>query len=116
MQPGGSPPGKAPDGSCPVRITILGTSFTVRADEDPDYLQDVIDFYGNRVREISRSFSQLDPLKIAILTGVLIADDLIKARGGMSAGQPRGTPDQSQEVERITRRLIETLDHTLGNS
>jgi hypothetical protein len=109
-----------------MRIELLGTSFTIHTDEDPRRLRDIVDYYRTKVQEIQGSVSTGDPLKIAILAGLLSVDEVFKARdagaggdgaagdaaGGDSAGA--GAPDgDAAEIEAIADDLIHTLDSSL---
>ncbi len=91
-----------------VQIHLLGTSFTIQADEDPAYLSRVVEYLEKKVREIESSVSIKDPLRLAILTGILLADELFKERGGRGSADP-----DSAEAERMTREIIERIDRSL---
>ena len=88
-----------------MHIDLLGTSFSVRTDEDPEYFREVVEHFRAKVQEIQRSVSTTDPLKIAILAGILASDDFIKLNG-------RSRRDDS-EARRITDTLIEQLENAL---
>lgn len=90
-----------------MRIELLGTSFTLQSDEDPDYLADLIDFYRTKIEEISRSVSTRDNLKLAILSALLVTDELFKERN-RSAIKTEDTA--SDEVTRIAEELIARID------
>ena len=89
-----------------MRIELLGTSFTIRTDEDPEYLREVVEHFREKVAEIQRSVGTEDPLKIAILAGILTSDELLKRTGSerRSAG----------EAGRMADRMIEELTDALG--
>lgn len=109
-----------------MRIELLGTSFTVHTDEDPDRLRDIVDYYRTKVQEIQSSVSTDDELKVAILAGLLSVDELFKARGETESAsaastaqtengeQSSGADEEGEEVEVIAHNLIETLEETLG--
>ncbi|MFO8063196.1 MAG: cell division protein ZapA [Spirochaetota bacterium] len=108
-----------------MRIELLGTSFTVHTDEDPERLRDIVDYYKTKVQEIQGSVSTDDELKVAILAGLLSVDELFKARGEVEPASSANTADteekkessasdgEVEEVEEIANNLIETLDATL---
>ncbi len=91
-----------------MRIEVLGTSFQIESDEDPVYVEKILQYYRDRVNEIERSVATGDPLKKAILAALLITDELFRSR---NSGGPGG-----DEIERITNRLIQTIDTTLKQS
>jgi cell division protein ZapA (FtsZ GTPase activity inhibitor) len=114
-----------------MRIELLGTAFTIQTDEDPQYVQDLVDYYRTKVQEVQRRIPSNDALKIAIVAGVLTADELFRARdnaeatGGTEAAPPDSTSGGSasthrdvdtQELEHITQRLIDVLDRSLEES
>ena len=88
-----------------MRIELLGTSFTVQTDEDPEYFREVVEHFRSKVEEIRESVSTTDPLKIAILAGILAADDYMKLTGA--------TRRDDAEARRITETLISELDAAL---
>ncbi|MFP4330078.1 MAG: cell division protein ZapA [Alkalispirochaetaceae bacterium] len=87
-----------------MRIELLGTSFTIETDEEPEYLERIVRYYQERVEEIESSVSTTDPLKKAILAAILSIDELFSLR------EERG---DGREIEQITDRLLRTLDETL---
>ncbi|MFW5777089.1 MAG: cell division protein ZapA [Spirochaetota bacterium] len=90
-----------------MRIELLGTSFSVQTDEDPEYFREVVEHFRSKVEEIRQSVSTTDPLKIAILAGILAADDYMKLTGA--------TRRDDAEARRITDTLISELDAALGD-
>ncbi len=93
-----------------VQIQILGATFTIQADEDPQYLSRLVEHLTSKVHEIERTVSTKEPIKIAILAGILIADELFKDRERMNDSL---SPSESEEAEEITRRLIKRIDESL---
>jgi cell division protein ZapA (FtsZ GTPase activity inhibitor) len=93
-----------------LEVDILGSSFTVQSSGDPQHLERVIDYLRNKVEEIRKKYAEnttQDPVKISLLAGLNVADELL--RGQRISDQGR----DSIEVERITERLIDTIDRSL---
>ena len=91
-------------------LDILGTSFTITADEDEAYLQKVLAQYRTAV-ENTQSISGInDPLNVAVLTGFLLCDEVNKARQQLEGE----SPDEAREVQERTLRIIARLDQVLG--
>jgi cell division protein ZapA (FtsZ GTPase activity inhibitor) len=61
-------------------LDILGTSFTITADEDESYLQKVLDQYRTAVDNTQSISGINEPLNVAILTGFLLCDEVNKIR------------------------------------
>ena len=91
-----------------MRIELLGTSFSVQTDEDPEYFHEVVEHYKAKVAEIQRSVTTTDPLKIAILAGILAADDYMKLTGV--------TRRDDSEARKITESLISQLEAALDDA
>jgi len=88
-----------------MRIDLLGAEFNINTDENPEYLEEVVEYYRSKVAEIRSSVGTSDPLKIAILAGILTADDVLKKTGA------ERTTDS--EAARITGGLISELESVL---
>jgi cell division protein ZapA len=61
-----------------LQIDLLGASFAIQADEKPEYLEAIYSHYKKIVSRIESSAKLTDPLKIAILAGILAADEYYK--------------------------------------
>ncbi len=89
-----------------MHIELLGSSFTLQSDEDSEYLADLLDFYRTKIEEISRSVSTRDSLKLAILSALLVTDELFKERRRSQEIAANAT----EELSRITEELIAKID------
>jgi cell division protein ZapA (FtsZ GTPase activity inhibitor) len=96
-----------------LRLDILGTSFSISADEDPVYLEGLLEQFRAAVSNTQKSTSLKDPLKVAILTGFLLCDEIHKLRQQEKAGVDFSI--NSQETERLTLDLIARLDKAMEN-
>ena len=95
----------------PVQVTILGTSFAVKTDEDPEYLHNLISYLAEKVKEIEQSVVSKDPLRVSILAGMLIADELFKEREKHSRTAEESKVDEA--VSQLTSEIIQRLDQNL---
>ena len=82
-----------------LQIDLLGTSFSIKADEDTAYLEKILGYYKRIVSQIEAGGALSDPLKISILAGIMLSDELYN------------TTDE--EADRITKNLIEKIDRAL---
>lgn len=95
-------------------INILGTSFSIQANENPEYLQTIYHYYVERVQQVQKTVGKkLEPLQVAIIAGILLSDELQKERRYL---QELG-PDEQENFQVInrTKKIIEKLDGILGN-
>ena len=67
------------------RIEVLDTSFSISADEDTAYLEEVLGQYQAAVKNTQEISGLQSPLKTALLTGFLLCDEINKLK--MRAGR-----------------------------
>ncbi len=94
-------------------ISILGTSFTIRADEDEAYLKRILWYLEKKVDETRKRTPIADPMKISILTSFYIIDELLRERN--REGGDSVLPAESDEMEKIALRLISEIDSAIGD-
>ena len=96
-----------------LAVNILGSSFTVQSNGDLQHLQRVVDYLKKKVEEIQQKYADSatqDPVKISLLAGLNVVDEMFR-RGGVETAA-----SEAVELERITERLIDTIDKSLmGN-
>ena len=64
----------------PTEVEIFGQTYSVRGEGDPDYLMELARVVDARMREVAAQVSTVDPLKIAILAALNIADEFSRYR------------------------------------
>ncbi|MDR1900450.1 MAG: mannose-6-phosphate isomerase, class I [Treponema sp.] len=92
-----------------LQLNILGTSFSISADEDPAYLEELLNFYKAALENTKKSTGIKNPLHIAILTGFLLCDELKKNR----LPRPAGGAGEDGAAEKLTLDLIARIDRVL---
>jgi cell division protein ZapA (FtsZ GTPase activity inhibitor) len=98
-------------------LDILGTSFTIAADEDEAYLQKVLAQYRKAVENTQAISGINDPLNVAILTGFLLCDEINKMKRQMEEASI-AVQNENGEAEKRTLNMIANLDQmlkTFGN-
>ncbi len=63
-----------------TEVEILGQTYNVRGEGDPDYLKELARFVDSRMREVAASVATVDAVKIAILAALNIADEFSRYR------------------------------------
>ena len=58
-----------------ISVEIFGQTYNVRGEGDPDYLTELARFVDSRMREVAAQVATVDPMKIAILAALNIADE-----------------------------------------
>ena len=63
-----------------VRVTIFGMEYTLKSEENPQFIVELANYLNEQMTEISERSSTNSALKIAILAALNITDDLFKER------------------------------------
>ena len=64
-----------------LKIEMLGTSFTIQANENNEYLEKLLGYYKRITDDVNKIDSIKNPLQTAILAGIMICDELYKEKG-----------------------------------
>ncbi len=91
-----------------AHVDILGSSFTIKSDESTEHLAELIEHFSSRVAEARRAMPQADSLRVAIVSGLNITDELFKARK-----ENAETVRDAHAAGEIASRLIGMIDQTL---
>ena len=63
-----------------LQINLLGTSFTIQANEDEEHLQKLLGYYSRIVEDVSKIDSIKTPLQTSILAGIMLCDEVYKEK------------------------------------
>ena len=88
-----------------VKVSIYGNTYSIQGDASPEYIVRLADFVNERMEEVSRNIAHSNPLQIAILAALNIADECFQLKE-MKVGL-------SGALEDKTRALISMLDEGL---
>jgi hypothetical protein len=94
------------------RIDLLGTSIQLRSDEEPVYLNNLLNRYRQLLEQTQKKFSLRDPLKDAIITGFILCDEYERLHCSINGMAP---PD-ALEAEKITLDLINKIEKALPDT
>ena len=95
-----------------LQIDVLGTSIIISAEEEPEYLDKLLDTFRRAIGNVQQKSGLKDPLKTAILTGFLLCDELEKA-GKPHAALAPAQSIASNEAMKIALGMISRLDDVL---
>ena len=99
-----------------LQINLLGTSFTIQANEEEEHLQKLLGYYSRIVEDVSKIDSIKTPLQTSILAGIMLCDEVYKEKSNVVAmrqNQPNGqyqNEESAQESEELERRTIAMID------
>jgi cell division protein ZapA len=63
-----------------IEVTILGQKYLIKGNNSKEYMRQLADFVDGRIREVYKRSPGTTPLKAAILTAMVLADELHKVR------------------------------------
>jgi cell division protein ZapA len=99
-----------------LRIDVLGAAFAVDAKADRNYLEMLADNYKVMVNLVERNAGRqiTDPLQIAIMSGIMLCDELYKEKK-KSERMKKQSPESADlaEFERLTLRMLEKIDQAI---
>ena len=100
-----------------LKIDMLGANFTIQSTESEEYLEKLLGYYKRITEDVSKIDSIRSPLQIAILSGIMLCDEVYKEKQNKVAlenGQlpPEFTQDNA-EIEKRTREMIEKISRVL---
>ena len=100
-----------------LNINLLGTSFSIQAKEDDRYLAELLARYKNLTSYIERMSGLKDNVKIAIMAGISLCDEIkqIKQKYALPQNQNTSNKDDTEliEAERIALKIMERIDKVL---
>lgn len=96
-----------------LKIDLLGTSFSVSANEDSEYLNRLLDYYKQITQTFENSGKIKDPLKISILSGIALVDELYAEKQKNAKLLANIQSPTDKKVENITNDMLNLIDKVL---
>lgn len=99
-----------------IQINVLGTSFSAEAQEDEEYLRKLLSYYKEITSTIQNTTKLNDPMKVSILAGVTLVDELYKEKqktARLEQSKYAIATKETEEAERITQSIIDKIDEVL---
>jgi len=85
-----------------VSVELLGQKFTLKSDDEEEYLRDLAKFVNRKLNEIKKATGRVDTGQIALLAALDIADDLFRER--------ERTKDVKRDVDARAQKLLCAID------
>lgn len=86
-------------------VEIFGQTYNVRGEGDPEYLSELARFVDGRMREVAGQVATVDPMKIAILAALNIADEFSRYK----KQQESASGIWIEKTEEISERLSKVI-------
>ncbi|NOX97676.1 MAG: cell division protein ZapA [Nitrospirae bacterium] len=88
-----------------TQVTIFGTEYSLKGDEDREYMEELSNYVNKRMKEVSEHSALVSTAKVAVLAALRIADELYQLRKEKDGIRTDGS------AEKRIRKLIEMIDH-----
>lgn len=92
----------------PTTVEIYSQNYNVRGEGDPAYLTELARLVDTRMREIASEVPTMEPMKIAILAALNIADEYTRYRQRQEATHGQWVEKTEELIARLGRSLAET--------
>ncbi|AAC65819.1 cell division protein ZapA [Treponema pallidum] len=93
-----------------LHIDLLGASFSIQADEDSSYLRVLYEHYKMVVLQVEKTSGVRDPLKVAVIAGVLLADELHKEKRRRLVQSEEDLLEIGESTERMLESISKVVD------
>jgi|GEM_PF-4462606 len=94
-----------------LHINVLGAGFTITTDKDPEYLNEVLEQYKLAISNTQGISGMKDPIKVAILTGFLLCDEINEQKL-----QAKKEQSDTERALSRTQNLMQHLDRAIEGS
>ena len=88
-----------------LRVEIFGTGYSIRGEENQEYIREVASYVDARMREINQRLPIASHAKVAVLASLNLADELFKLR--------RQNERLTQEIGKRAKALSKELETCL---
>lgn len=100
-----------------LKIDMLGAHFTIQSSENAEYLDKLLGYYKRITEDVAKIDSIKSPLQIAILSGIMLCDEVYKEKQNKVAlenGQlPPELTQDTAEIEKRTKEMIDKISKVL---
>lgn len=90
-----------------VNVELMGRTFTIKGDADPEYMAQVAGYVNAKILEMKKLTAN-DQTKMLLLTALNLADELFQARRGIQVSSA-----DAQQIEKRTQALLKMLESGL---
>ena len=96
-----------------IQLDILGESFSAQAPEHDAYLTKLSSYYKAITDSIEKTADVKDPLKISILAGITLVDELYKEKQKSIKLSNYIRSEDEEKAEKITQNMIDKINGVL---
>lgn len=102
--------GEAEPSSALVPVVIRGETYTIRAEEPPEYIESLAEFVDSKLEEIAQATGTKDDRKLAILVALNLADEFFKIEKQQVADGENWSKTVGELVKELERSIKEPTE------
>jgi cell division protein ZapA len=88
-----------------VNVEILGQRYPVRSELEPQYVGELASYVDDKMRQAAQELASADPLRVAVVAALNIADDLFNARAEATGAEGRIVA-RTADLERLVDSVL----------
>ncbi|HYN07242.1 MAG TPA: cell division protein ZapA [Vicinamibacterales bacterium] len=88
-----------------VNVEIHGQRYAVRSELEPQYVGELASYVDDKMRQAARELASADPLRVAVVAALNIADDLYNARAESTGAEGRLLA-RTADIERLIDSVL----------
>ena len=88
-----------------VHLEIHGQRYAVRSELDPEYITQLAVYLDDKMRLASTEIQSVDPLRVAVIAALNVADELFRARADGSGLEGRVFA-RTADIERLVDAVL----------
>ena len=88
-----------------VNVEIHGQHYAIRSELEPQYVGELASYVDDKMRQAARELASADPLRVAVVAALNIADDLFNARAE-STGTESRLVSRTADIERLIDAVL----------
>ena len=89
-----------------VHVEIHGQRYAIRSELEPQYVGELSAYVDDKIRAAAREISSTDPVRIAVIAALNIADEVFRLRAD-AAGADGHVRARAAEIERIVDAVLD---------
>jgi cell division protein ZapA len=88
-----------------VNVEIHGQRYAIRSELDAQYVSELAGYVDEKMRLAARELASSDPLRVAVIAALNLADELFRARTDATGAEDR-LLSRAADIERIVDSVL----------
>ncbi|HEX5216764.1 MAG TPA: cell division protein ZapA [Vicinamibacterales bacterium] len=97
-----------------VHIDIHGQRYSLKSELEPQYVSELATLVDEKMRAAAQELTSADPLRIAVIAALNLADDLVRIRE-QGAGVEGRLIARTAEIERLVDAVLDDAQARVVN-